>query len=215
MLLVPILNKLLELTNKNQLFIIIIILLIFSGIIPNVGQPFSPLGENLNAGVMICEYLIVGYYRLYNINIRNFTLIIFFIVIIFGEYLTNIYTGFPSIIAAAIIFFFITKLPTFHCKFINWIASSVFASYLVTENILIRIPFWKLTGEISLPLNNVVKVLFITFIVVVVFSVLDKVYVLLNKFVFSEIINRIESKVVIHLTNYLYTEYLQSKCNRF
>ncbi|PTM26759.1 acyltransferase family protein [Limosilactobacillus reuteri] len=203
-LLIPLLNKLINSTTSQQLIIIIIIIIIFSGIIPIFGQPFSPLGENLNASVMITEYLIIGYYCKYDIKITNFILTIVLLITIVGEFLTNIFTGFPSIIASAIIFFFILKIPSFYSRIINWIAASVFASYLITENVLIRIPFWKLVGNLKLPVDNIIKGVFITVMVILVTTLIDKIYILLNNLFISRITDKLRLKLIQTINDFLY-----------
>lgn len=179
-------------------------MIIFSGIIPIFGQPFSPLGENLNASVMITEYLIIGYYCKYDIKITNFILTIVLLITIVGEFLTNIFTGFPSIIASAIIFFFILKIPSFYSRIINWIAASVFASYLITENVLIRIPFWKLVGNLKLPVDNIIKGVFITVMVILVTTLIDKIYILLNNLFISRITDKLRLKLIQTINDFLY-----------
>ena len=111
-------------------------MIVFSSITTIIGQPYSPFGQPLNVGVMISEYLIIGYYRKYDVKFSNVVLLLTVFVFYMGELVLNINDGFPSIILSAALFIMIVRTcPSYYSPVINWIASSVFASYLITEDI--------------------------------------------------------------------------------
>ena len=206
MLFVPILNVLIERTNQHQLTLILIILLVFSGIIPKIGQPLTPFGQTLNAGVMLSEYLLVGLFRKYNIVISNWILIGLFILAFIFEYKTRFVDGLPSVILSGSFFFLVTKAKTFHSYTINWLASSVFSSYLITENIIFRIPFWKSFGKsiLNLPKHNIFEGLSITIITIFICILIDKIYVIIDNTILKVVTRRIDRYIEIKLNNYLY-----------
>lgn len=136
MFVVPLLNEFIRKAKRRQLLLSLIIMIVFSSITTIIGQPYSPFGQPLNVGVMISEYLIIGYYRKYDVKFSNVVLLLTVFVFYMGELVLNINDGFPSIILSAALFIMIVRTcPSYYSPVINWIASSVFASYLITEDI--------------------------------------------------------------------------------
>lgn len=185
MFIVPVLNRIINYMNKKQFLLGLIVIIIFSSVTTLIGQPYTPFGQPLNVGVMISEYMLVGYYKKYNIRLNRYILLIVIVSFYIGELLLGISNGAPSIILSAAIFImFIQVLPDMYNVYINWIASSIFASYLITEHVLFRIPFWKLTTSILNFNNKLIEGLIITIITIISTVFIDKVYLLIfNKLI--------------------------------
>lgn len=162
-------------------------MIVFSSIITIIGQPLTPFGDNLNVGVMISEYLLVGYYRKYKVKVNNFALIIVAILFYLAEYMTvisngipSVTSGFPSIvISIALSVLVIQATPSYYNSVINWIASSVFASYLVTSNVLFKYQFWKISTSLLSLHSKIIEGIIITIIVILITVLVDKIYLLL------------------------------------
>ena len=179
MLITPFLNKIIRNVNKIQLILILIILIVFSSITTIIGQPYTPFGERLNVGVMISDYIFIGYYRKYGIKLGDFTLILVALVFYIAEYFT-ITSGFPSIVLSATLFILVVQImPSYHSYCINWIASSVFASYLITENVLFRKIFWQILTSLFTFHNKFLEGFVITIIAIIITVLIDKIYLLI------------------------------------
>lgn len=197
MILVPFLNRLINDINKKKLLLILVVLIIFSSITTLIGQPYTPFGQELNVGVMISEYILIGYYKKYKLKLNNYILLLTIILFYVGEILSNIVSGFPSIILSASIFiFFIQTSSSYYNYYINWGASSIFASYLITENILFRIPFWKLATTLVVFNNKLLEGLLITAITIFVTIIFDKIYLL----IFNNLIKKKSNLLIKKLT---------------
>ena len=117
-LLAPFINKLLEKLSKRE-YIVLLIITIFCGeVIPVIGNTTFSLDKGF--GDILAVYLVGGYIRRYDIVTKKFHLI--FAVI-------------ATYLMAISIFLIFVEIPSFTNKTINWFASSVFATYLMTENI--------------------------------------------------------------------------------
>lgn len=187
MVIVPFLNHVIKRLVRQQLIAVLIIVIIFSSITTIIGQPVTPFGGELNVGVMISEYILIGYYRKYNIQLNNIMLIIMAVLSYFIEIILNINAGFPSIVLSATIFIVVVQsIPHYNSEWINWIASSVFASYLVTENVLFRKYFWQVaTNHLSLQ-NKILEGFLITIVVILLTVLIDKIYL----FIFNRCIKK-------------------------
>lgn len=88
--------------------------------------------------------------------------------------------GVPPLITAVGIFFIFLNFPSFHSRVINWIASGVLASYLITEHPLFRMYFWQKmlhVTQFQTPfLKFVLMGIVLAVVTVVVCSLVDKVY---------------------------------------
>ena len=187
MFIVPLLNEFIRRANKQQFLLNLIVIIVFSSITTIIGQPFPPFGQQLNVGVMISEYLIIGYYRKYNVKFNNIVLLFTALAFYIGELIVNINNGFPSIILSAVLFIMIVQTcPSYYSSVINWIASSVFASYLITEDVLLRIPFWKYATSIVSLHNKFLEGFIITILTIFITVIIDKVYL----FLFNKLIKR-------------------------
>lgn len=185
MFMVPLLNEFIRKSKKKQFLLSLIVMIVFSSITTIIGQPYPPFGQQLNVGVMISEYLIIGYYRKYDVKLNNIVLLLTILIVYIGELVVSISNGFPSIILSAALFIMIVQnCPSYYNSIINWIASSVIASYLITENILFRMLFWK-SITIIIPLHNkFIEGLAITILAILITVIIDKIYLFLfNKLI--------------------------------
>lgn len=196
MLIVPLLNKIIKTVNRQQLLLILAILILFSGVTTIIGQPFTPFGQKLNVGVMISEYILIGYYRKYQIRLSNLFLITVVIVFYVAECLVNEVYGFPSIILSAALFILaVQNLPSYHSHSINWIASSVFASYLITEDNLFRKPFWKISTSLFVFHNKFLEGFVIVIVTIIVTVLVDKIYLLIFNSLIKKRLNIVAEKL--------------------
>lgn len=147
-LLVPFINKLLKEISKKEYLILLIIVVFCGEVMPTVSNTIFSLDKGF--GDILAVYLVGGYIRRYGVVTKKLTLVF----VMLGSYLLMLasiltlwhvigYEGnitrftygiLPFIMAVAIFLIFI-ELPFFTNKAINWVASSVFATYLITENI--------------------------------------------------------------------------------
>lgn len=152
MILVPFLNILTKFLDKKQFSLLLIVTIIFCDVLPN-----NIASSSWGLGEIIASYLVGSYVKMYDLKI-NFKKIIIFIVLIFmyvGGFLVSYAKGFdyslqfinggifPLIIATEL-FLIIKKQKPFHNFYINKLASTVFAGYLITEHEFIREIIWKL-----------------------------------------------------------------------
>lgn len=168
-LLTPILNIAIKKINKKNFLILII--MVFADVVPfikNDGTPSAPLGNMFSVGAIL-EYvsLIILKHGIGGLDIASFT---------FGL--------FPLITATGIFCIF-SNLPAFHLKAVNWIASGVLASYLITEHPLFRMYFWhKLLHVVRYQYpfwRFALMGISIAIITVLICSILDKIYDLIFK----------------------------------
>ncbi|PJZ16668.1 hypothetical protein BHU41_09355 [Lactobacillus crispatus] len=165
-LLTPILNIAIRKFDRKNLLILIGILIVFADIVPfikNDGTPNAPLGNMFSVGAMLSPYLIGAFIHRYEFKLKMWQACA---VTLFGavlEYISLIVLkhgimkldmakftfGLLPLITAMGIFYIFLNLPSFHSRAINWIASGVLASYLITEHPLFRIYFWQKLLHVS------------------------------------------------------------------
>lgn len=155
MLFLPYINRALHGLNRNNMFNLLVIVIVSTGIFPLLKN--SVASETLGLGILIASYLMGMYIRKFvPISRKNMMLgIILFIVnmaIIYGVSMYNfailhnryldIYTGFFAIMAATGLFLFFVNIKPRHSKVINQIAKHMFSVYLITENIFVVRILW-------------------------------------------------------------------------
>ncbi|MDF4188141.1 acyltransferase [Ligilactobacillus salivarius] len=147
-LLAPFINKLLEKLSKRE-YIVLLIITIFCGeVIPVIGNTTFSLDKGF--GDILAVYLVGGYIRRYDIVTKKFYLIFVVIatyllmlvsililwkIVGYEGNITRFTYGILPFTMAISIFLIFVEIPSFTNKTINWFASSVFATYLMTENI--------------------------------------------------------------------------------
>lgn len=210
MFLVPLLNKMISKSNKKQLMIYIVFFIVTSGILPILNNILPPFGESNGVALMITCYLIAAYVRIYKVEAKNlylFSIICLSLIIMYlplmlfnDERLTK---GFFPIIIASSIFILITRIRPYYNSFINFMASSVFASYLITENNLLRITIWhKLLNVNQYSTHPIVAGIIIVAIIIIVTALFDKSYKLLYNLVLKKNVSYVSNYIYKYLSNY-------------
>lgn len=189
----PVLNLMVYSCKRNELKMYIGIIIVVADIMPYIGDIFNaPLGGGLSMGSMLAPYLIAAYIKKYNINLNNFNAIIITISGLFLEYLSvfimskysnnagRFTAGILPLIVGVGIFLLFLNLKPFYSRIINWIASGVLASYLITEHSLLRLTFWHKILNVSKYQNPfwmfVLMGIVIAFITVISGSIIDHLY---------------------------------------
>ena len=193
MLFVPILNQMLVSLNKKELKYYIGIIVFGSTILPLFVKNLRPFGNMNSAIAIIAVYLIAGYIKKYNIKLSKLIswsmflggivieLLSIFILKNYDAKMIHFTYGFIPLISAIGLFNVGISMKSFHNKFINYIASSVLAAYLITENPLLRMWLWNKFLHIS-KLQNYNYLLFllygmvISILLVVLCCLIDKIY---------------------------------------
>lgn len=210
MFLVPLLNKMISKSNKKQLMIYIVFFIVTSGILPILNNILPPFDESNGVALMITCYLIAAYVRIYKVEAKNlylFSIICLSLIIMYlplmlfnDERLTK---GFFPIIIASSIFILITRIRPYYNSFINFMASSVFASYLITENNLLRITIWhKLLNVNQYSTHPIVAGIIIVAIIIIVTALFDKSYKLLYNLVLKKNVSYVSNYIYKYLSNY-------------
>ncbi len=166
-MLIPFLNKFIHKAGKRILTGAILALFLIYSVIPMVTLQRWPDNVNVyyNIGLFVMLYMIAAYIKIYPhkifdrtklwvivaISMRLITwatiLIIWFIDQKFGKNISlQYFTDFNSpfvIIESVAIFMFFRNLKIGQRKWINWVAASVFAVYLIHCNILFSDTMWR------------------------------------------------------------------------
>lgn len=165
-LLTPVLNMVIRKFDKRNLLILLGIIIVFANIMPfikNDGTPNAPLGNMFSVGAMLAPYLIGAFIHRYEFKLKMWQAWAVTLLGMILEYISLIVLkhgimkldmaeftfGLLPLITAVGIFFVFLNLPSFHSKVINWIASGVLASYLITEHPLFRVYFWQKLLHVS------------------------------------------------------------------
>lgn len=190
--LTPILNPIINNKSEKNIILYIFFFMIVGDIMPIIKN--NGLPDIFNVGVMIPPYLIAGYLKKYKKIPKISTGIILVIIGISAEYLSlvmlqhphlgfrtdNFTFGIFPLISAVGLFSIFLNFPSFHSSAINWIASGVLASYLITEHPLFRMYFWQKlldVGRFQDPTWKFILMgLLIAIVTVFVCSLIDKVY---------------------------------------
>lgn len=199
MIMTPLLNKMIVRLRPTVLLTYIIFFLICSSILPILNDQFSPFGSSSNVCTFITCYLFVGYLHKYGLRLKNSILISVFFLCVACEYIPLLLLNDPiftsgifPLIAAAGIFTVVTRLKSFHVAAINFLASSIFASYLITENDLVRIPLWHKWLDVAQFSNHVIIAgIIITTFLLIITILIDKIYKIIYHLIFSKFVKSI------------------------
>lgn len=192
--LTPILNQIILKSSKRELIFFTTVFLFVSGVQPLISA-FSPFGSILNVGIMITSYLFAGLIREHGAKFHSAVYLLIFFISLFLQYVshqflhTNIFTyGIFPFICAASLFIIITRWKSFYNPVINWMASSVFASYLITSHPLINSVLWSKwinTARFNYPIiSGLIVVTLLLFITVLI----DQTYRFLEKHYFNKLV---------------------------
>lgn len=215
MFLMPLLNKLIRISSQKQLFTCTLFFMVTSGVLPVLNNMLSPFGEGHDVGIMITCYLAAAYIRIYKVEIKNLYLLGIVFLSLLAMYVplmlrnnNRLCIGILPLITATSLFILLTRTKKYYNSVINFMASSVFASYLVTENGLLRIPIWhRLFNVNQYSAHPIIAGILITTVVIVVTVLLDKLYKLLYKLILG--------KVVCIISNIVYRQVNRLKQNEF
>ncbi len=217
-LLSPIINKTIKSIKKEHLSMILILVLILS-LLPNIlNDHFFILNGIGSFGIMLYMYIIGAYINLYGIKILEkmkkiscicaIIAIYSFLTIIVNVWTNTNYNNIAQyvreidsifVIAIAILMFYLfSKINIKSNRIINKIASSSFAVYLIHENPVYRIIFWKnyfiLTENVLLDINMlIISETFIFFIAVCLETIRKNLFE--KNFINRKFLVRLEKKI--------------------
>lgn len=204
MIFAPLLNQMIDTLEKRDLRYYIGIIVFLAMILPLFVKNLRPLGDMDSAAVLIAVYLIAGYMKKYSVKLNKAVSWALFLVSIIvelfsifvlknhGNQMIHFTYGVIPMIAAIGLFSIVLSMKSFHNKFINYIAYSVLAAYLITEDPFIRMWLWNDFLHIS-SLQNYSYILFllwgvlISTLLVLVCCLIDKIY------------EKIESLIVVRI----------------
>lgn len=149
MLLVPFINKVVGSLDKKEYLTLLIFITIFAGVFPIIGNRI--FGQETGFSILLAVYLFGGYIRKYGLKIKVPSIYIYVLIIViymgmlsslvilgkltsFSGHFDRFMYGIFPLIEAVLIFLLVIELKPFTNKSINVIASSVFSTYLVTQN---------------------------------------------------------------------------------
>lgn len=157
MLIVPYLNIVLNRIDKRQIQILLFISIVSTSIFPLLNNNVA--SESVGLGVVVTAYIIGMYIKKFCslgkssfgigmlfaiINIILIYVITYYDITILKYRYIRIYTGFFALMSAVGIFLiFVSLKPRFNF-ILNKLAKHIFAVYLITENIFVIKPLWKM-----------------------------------------------------------------------
>ena len=164
MMLVPAINWMIENSNKKEFIILIIMFILFADLYPVlILDKNGPFGGAIAVAALITPYMVSAYIKKYNIKVSNIIGIVITIIPLFLEYvfmylfrnkglekMQRFNFGILPLISAVGIFLLVLNLRQFYNSKINFFASSVLASYLITVNPLFELYFNKTIVNIAM-----------------------------------------------------------------
>jgi hypothetical protein len=178
MLFVPYINRCLNGLEQKKFLKLLIIMIVSTGIFPLLNN--NIVSETVGLGILMTSYMI-GFYIKQFLVVKRYklpiglsllivnTAIIYavtFYDIVFLKYrYIRIYTGIFALLAAMGLFLIFISLKPNYNILIDSVAKHMFAVYLVTENIFVIKPLWKLFSFENI--QNLTKVNFYGFVSVV------------------------------------------------
>ena len=200
----PLLNEMIRRLNKKHLVIYLLLFIFGASMLTLISNNYSPFGASMGLGIMVTCYLFAGIVRKYKVTCGNTILIIMCVLGLLGEYFPMFFIksdpllligGFFPLIVAMAIFIFFTKVKSFYSKTVNWFAKSVFASYLIVCNGLFQNVLWKYLNVHMFTLHPIIPGIIISALIVLSISIVDKLYLYLDKHVFVNITQKLISKL--------------------
>lgn len=195
LLLIPFINIVLNQLTRSQFFyLILIISFLASALAPIKSIIFS---SELQFGYVLPPYLIGAYIKRFKLQIRFARIKLLFLYILtvivaaifyqIGKtnYINIFFFGIPQLLMATLIFVeVVTQGKPYVNRFINGIAKTVFASYLITDNLLVKVLLWNIpffhNAQISLLKMNLIGALIVLGMIVIC-SIIDYVRIILFK----------------------------------
>lgn len=152
LLLIPFINKCINSLSKSQLiYLIVIISFLASFLAPIKSEIFS---SEIQFGYILPPYLIGAFLNKYEVKIKYaglITIAIYCLVVLCAavlyqtnhiKYINSLYFGIFELIMATLIFISLKNRSPFHNHIINMLAKTVFASYLITDNMFFKAVLW-------------------------------------------------------------------------
>ncbi|WP_367342057.1 acyltransferase family protein [Limosilactobacillus sp.] len=152
-LLVHYLNIVLVHINRNDFKCLIIIVSVFASLLSPINSTIFT--NEIQFGFIIPAYLIGAYFRKYHISFQIPLLkaMVYYFIAMVGasilyfvghtSYINFFFFGIFQLISASYIFNFVMQRKSFGNAGINVIAKTVFASYLITDNEIVRRLLWS------------------------------------------------------------------------
>ncbi|WP_089146614.1 acyltransferase family protein [Ligilactobacillus agilis] len=215
MLLVPFINKVVDSLNKKEYLILLICVTIFAGVFPIIGNRI--FGQETGFSILLAVYLFGGYIRKHGLKIKVSSIYIYVSIIViymgmlsslvilgkltsFSGHFDRFMYGIFPLIESVLIFLLVIELKPFTNKGINTIASSVFSTYLVTQNHSMVTIIWERIFNVS-KLENIFLIILTGFGIAVFLLLLtvliDKVRIFLfRKLKFEESVLKLVDKII-------------------
>lgn len=191
MLLVPMINSYIINSKYIEIIFLFMVVLGTSGIQSILPLGFTPFGSTLNLGIMIAAYLFAAILKKYSLKIKPIFTIALLIMGLICEYIGMLYlhymrltNGIAPFLSAMAIFYWVVNSKDFYCSFINWIAASVFASYLILCNPFANSVLWNVIFHTNKYADHpIFPGLLICSLLIIATVLIDKIYIYLeNKF---------------------------------
>ncbi|WP_301711306.1 acyltransferase family protein [Oenococcus sicerae] len=153
-LLLPFINAMIANISQKKFIILILISLFFCDVLPIIRT--TTASSTVGLGEIITTYLLGAFIKKYDFKIKKILAILvclFSLVLIYlsevgislflgQQHGGNITSGILPLFVAVSIFLLVRDLKARKSLFINFVASTVFAAYLITENELVREFLW-------------------------------------------------------------------------
>lgn len=153
LILIPFINLAVKQLTKKQLIYLIIVVSFFGCFLTSINN--STFSSEISFGYIIPPYLIGTFIKKYGIQIKNIKLKIITLYLVtvlltalisyfgYGRYRNFFSFGVLELLIATLLFSGLTNFQTFHNNWINVIARTVFASYLITDNLYLKAVIWN------------------------------------------------------------------------
>lgn len=196
-MLLPFINKLLNILNKKIFLSFIVISILFNDVLPIVHNYNASYEHGL--GVILTAYLIGAYIRLFGVKINHkwmyllICLLMMYFVMDVGALILGpnrgkgVVVGIFPLIVATLTFLIVSEMKPFHSNIINKLATTVFAGYIITEYPLLRMPLWKFLGFSNISnsyvaaLLGLISVAFMLYVVIFIIDIIrQKIFEILR-----------------------------------
>lgn len=153
LVLIPFINLAVENLGKKQFMYLIIITSFFGCFLTSINN--STFSSEISFGYIIPPYLIGTFIRKYGIQVSYVKIkitILYLVAVLltalisyfgYGKYRSFFNFGILELLIATLVFVGFTKNRSFHNIGINTIAKTVFASYLITDNLYLKAAIWN------------------------------------------------------------------------
>lgn len=199
LLLIPYLNRLLNLCTRLETLYLVSILIVVCGVFPLFNNNVA--SESVGLGVILTSYIIGSYCRrfilknkknlligflLLLINILVIYMVMFYDITVLKYRYIKIYTGFFAMMASTGLFLIFVNIKPFWSPIINSFSSHIFSVYLITENIFVIKILWSIFNFHNT--NDLVMVNVYGFISVILIMILSFFIDTARCFLFSSLI---------------------------